>query len=45
LSINNIGTLGLLTGILFLFILIVGFFYEWKKGVLNWSFKISQNIE
>jgi NADH-quinone oxidoreductase subunit A len=42
LSVSNLGFLGFSSGISFLFVLVVGFIYEWKKGALNWSFKASQ---
>jgi NADH-quinone oxidoreductase subunit A len=34
---RNIGWLGFWAMILFLFILVVGFAYEWKKGALEWE--------
>ena len=36
-SLGNIGTLGFWSMMIFLFILIVGFVYEWKKGALDWE--------
>lgn len=34
-SLNNVGYLGFLTMLYFLFILTIGFVYEWKKGALG----------
>ena len=45
LTINFIGTTGFFSGIIFIFILIIGFFYEWKRGALNWSFKTSHTFK
>jgi NADH-quinone oxidoreductase subunit A len=36
-SLDQIGTFGLLAMGLFLAILVVGFIYEWKKGALEWD--------
>ena len=36
-SLDAIGTFGLLAMGLFLTILVVGFIYEWKKGALEWD--------
>ena len=36
-SLGNIGLLGFLSMMIFLFILTVGFVYEWKKGALDWE--------
>lgn len=36
LHLNNIGILGFWIMMFFLFLLTVGFIYEWKKGALNW---------
>ena len=36
-SLDAIGTFGLLSMALFLAILVVGFIYEWKKGALEWD--------
>jgi len=36
-SLGHIGGFGLAAMALFLFILIVGFAYEWKKGALEWD--------
>ena len=33
----DIGMFGFLSMMLFLFILVVGFVYEWKKGALEWE--------
>ena len=37
ISLGNIGNLGFWSMMLFLFILTVGFVYEWKKGALDWD--------
>ena len=34
---QEIGTFGLLSMIVFLAILVIGFIYEWKKGALEWD--------
>jgi NADH-quinone oxidoreductase subunit A len=34
---DTIGTAGLVSMGIFLFILVVGFIYEWKKGALEWD--------
>ena len=34
---NEIGLFGFLSMMLFLGILMVGFFYEWRKGALDWE--------
>jgi NADH-quinone oxidoreductase subunit A len=34
---DSIGTFGLVAMGIFLFILVVGFIYEWKKGALDWD--------
>jgi NADH-quinone oxidoreductase subunit A len=36
-SLDRIGTFGLLAMGVFLAILVVGFIYEWKKGALEWD--------
>jgi len=36
-SLGNIGILGFCSMLIFLFILTVGFIYEWKKGALDWE--------
>jgi NADH-quinone oxidoreductase subunit A len=35
--VNEIGTAGFLSMMLFLAILVVGFIYEWMKGALEWE--------
>jgi NADH-quinone oxidoreductase subunit A len=35
--IQEIGIAGFLAMMLFLFVLVVGFIYEWKKGALEWD--------
>ena len=37
ISLGNIGILGFWSMMIFLFILAVGFIYEWKKGALDWE--------
>ena len=37
ISLGNIGLLGFSSMMIFLFILTVGFVYEWKKGALDWE--------
>jgi len=37
ISLKNIGLLGFFSMMIFLFILTVGFIYEWKKGALEWD--------
>jgi len=37
ISLSNIGLLGFCSMMIFLFILTVGFIYEWKKGALDWE--------
>ena len=34
---DEIGMFGLVAMTLFLFILVIGFVYEWKKGALDWE--------
>ena len=36
-SLGNIGSVGFWSMMIFLFILTVGFVYEWKKGALDWD--------
>ncbi|MBM3630812.1 MAG: NADH-quinone oxidoreductase subunit A [Alphaproteobacteria bacterium] len=37
ISLGNIGLFGFCSMMIFLFILAVGFIYEWKKGALDWE--------
>ena len=37
ISLGNLGALGFWSMMIFLFILTVGFVYEWKKGALDWE--------
>ena len=37
ISLGSIGLLGFISMMIFLFILTVGFVYEWKKGALDWE--------
>ena len=36
-TLNEIGTFGFWSMMIFLAILVVGFIYEWKKGALEWE--------
>lgn len=36
-ALDHIGTLGLVAMGIFLFVLVIGFIYEWKKGALEWE--------
>ena len=37
ITLGNIGYYGFFSMMLFLFILTIGFIYEWKKGALDWE--------
>ena len=37
ISLGEIGFLGFVSMMIFLFILTIGFIYEWKKGALDWE--------
>ena len=37
ISLGHIGLFGFISMMIFLFILTVGFIYEWKKGALDWE--------
>tara|TARA_B100001123_G_C14783009_1_gene817372 strand:- start:216 stop:584 length:369 start_codon:yes stop_codon:yes gene_type:complete len=37
ISLGKIGLLGFISMMIFLFILTIGFIYEWKKGALDWE--------
>ena len=37
ISLGNLGPLGFWSMMFFLFVLTVGFIYEWKKGALDWE--------
>ena len=37
ISLGSIGLYGYISMLVFLFILTVGFIYEWKKGALDWE--------
>ena len=37
ISLKSIGLLGFFSMMFFLFVLTVGFIYEWKKGALDWE--------
>ena len=36
-SLEKIGSLGFWSMMIFLFVLTIGFIYEWKKGALDWD--------
>jgi NADH:ubiquinone oxidoreductase subunit 3 (subunit A) len=36
LCLDELGEEGVISMIIFLFVLTIGFFYEWKKGALDW---------
>lgn len=36
-ALDAIGTAGFVAMMVFLFILVIGFIYEWKKGALEWE--------
>jgi NADH-quinone oxidoreductase subunit A len=36
-ALRKLGTLGLIEMLIFIFILLVGYVYAWKKGVLEWE--------
>jgi|TARA_B100001971_G_scaffold182383_1_gene179677 NADH-quinone oxidoreductase subunit A len=37
ISLGHLGALGFWSMMIFLFVLTIGFVYEWKKGVLDWD--------
>ena len=37
ISLGNLGPLGFWSMMIFLFVLTIGFVYEWKKGALDWD--------
>ena len=37
ISLGTIGVFGFVSMMIFLFILTIGFIYEWKKGALDWE--------
>ena len=37
ISLGSIGIVGFISMMIFLFILMIGFIYEWKKGALDWE--------
>jgi len=37
ISLGKIGLFGFISMMIFLFVLTVGFIYEWKKGALDWE--------
>lgn len=42
-GLNILGPLGYYTGLFFIWVLILGFFYEWQVGALNWADKNKNN--
>ena len=40
ISLGNIGALGFWSMMIFLSVLTIGFIYEWKKGALEWEYKV-----
>ena len=36
-SLDQVGLFGLISMGIFLFVLVIGFIYEWKKGALEWD--------
>jgi len=36
-ALEDIGLYGFIAMMVFLFLLVVGFIYEWKKGALEWD--------
>lgn len=44
-SLNSIGLKGFISMVIFLVILTVGFFYEWRLGALEWSSQQSKSNE
>ena len=37
IALDEIGRVGLISMIIFLFVLVIGFVYEWNKGALDWD--------
>ena len=37
IALDEIGHVGLISMIIFLFVLVIGFVYEWNKGALDWD--------
>ena len=37
ISLSNLGAFGFWSMMIFLFVLAIGFIYEWKKGALDWD--------
>ena len=37
ISLGSLGSLGFWSMMIFLFVLTIGFIYEWKKGALDWD--------
>ena len=37
ISLSNLGAFGFWSMMIFLFVLTIGFIYEWKKGALDWD--------
>ena len=37
IALDQIGHVGLISMVIFLFVLVIGFVYEWNKGALDWD--------
>ena len=37
IALDQIGNVGLISMVIFLFVLVIGFVYEWNKGALDWD--------
>ena len=37
IALDEIGNVGLISMVIFLFVLVIGFIYEWNKGALDWD--------
>ena len=41
ISLGSLGPLGFWSMMIFLFVLTIGFIYEWKKGALDWDWNVA----